>query len=695
MKNTIITFLLLFFFLFQNQTVIAQWNFSEGMDEVSCGSLVVLDSTLFACTGGDGYYTRNINGGTWQQKFPSYYFAYILKAGNVLFGHEMFSNYRSIDHGETWDTLGSFLEDSRSLATLDTLLFFTYDYSVYRSDDYGETFYQVLTIPANGSITLFGNDQTLFCWGSSQTHLYYSLNKGITWDSLVKNGLPVYPSPRDIFNFNNQYWLSFIDWDSSRVYKWNNGLQSWQVSDTIPLNQFGIYNNALHACGTHGFYRYDTTTNHWILLNTATEPSNIHTFCSSDSLLFCGTGSGIYRSGPSYNWEGYYDGLHQADIRSMSALGNQVVAISNYGIYRSTDFGSNFEKLPPPYPYYPKKVVISNSYYYMISEDGFSLSVDQGNSWIIQNDGLPAGLIPYDLGVNSEFLFIISGHDIYRSSITPVQWQMIKSDSIMYFNYEGLVCNDSVILVSVSRVINNTDFFYLYRSTDQGLTFDSITVGITNHVAAEALAYTGNNFFAFFNNSLFKTMDNGVTWHQVIVPDTIKYLTGITQNEQAMVISGCEWECNENYLFISFDNGISWTDIRGNLPIPLAGWIKPLDSHDVRILTGVSYNGLWYNDYALTGQHEIISQKDQTLKISPNPAFDKITVTLNAEKYETGDIRILDLTGRTLDDSGMKEFVKGTNQILFNIQNLSTGLYIISYKTGVKSVHAKFIKSSP
>jgi hypothetical protein len=693
-KNTFTAFLLLFFFLFQNIRVSAQWNFSEGMDEVSCPSLLVMDSILFACTGGDGYYTRNINGGTWQQKFPSYYFAKILKAGNVLFGHETFSNYRSMDHGETWDTLGSFLEDSRSLATLDTTLFFTYDHFIYRSDDYGETYQPVFTTPQTGGFYLFGNDQSLFCWGYSLNHFYYSLTKGVTWDSLVRNGLPSSLYVYDIYNFNNEFWLAAaLTWQSSSVYKWNPSTQTWQLNDTIPLEQFGIYNSALHAGGKYGFYRHDTTTNHWILLNTATEPSNILAFCSSDSLLFCGTGSGIYRSGPSYNWEAYYDGLHQADIRSMSSLDNEVLALSSYGIYRSTDFGSNFEKLPPPYPNSPLKLAINVSSFCMISYDGFSVSFDQGNSWITYNDGLPAGLIPEDLGVNSEFLFIISGHDIYRSSIAPVHWQKIKSDSITYFHYESLVCNDSVILVSVSRVINNTDFFYLYRSTDQGLTFDSITVGITNHVAAESLAYTGNNFFVFFDDFLFQTMDNGATWHQVQVPDTIKYLTGVTQNEQGMVISGCWWECNENYLFISFDNGISWTDIRGNLPNPAYGWLKPLESHDVRILTGVSSNGLWYNDYALTGQHEIIPQKNQTLKVAPNPAFDKIIITIDIEKDESGRLRICDLTGRTVYEGGIKEYRRGVYRTSIDIQNLDDGLYIISYNTNGKRIYGKFVKT--
>jgi len=195
--------------------------------------------------------------------------------------------------------------------------------------------------------------------------------------------------------------------------------------------------------------------------------------------------------------------------------------------------------------------------------------------------------------------------------------------------------NDSVILVSVSRVINNTDFFYLYRSTDQGLTFDSITVGITNHVAVEHLAYTGNIFFAFFDNYLFRTMDNGGTWHQVQVPDTAIYIMGVTKSEGALIFSSCSWECNGNNLFISFDNGNSWTEIRGDLPKSNA-WIAPLLNNEERILPEFMRMVLWYNDFALTGTKEVIPKKNETLKVSPNPAFDKITVTLTLEKKETG-----------------------------------------------------------
>jgi len=41
----------------------------------------------------------------------------------------------------------------------------------------------------------------------------------------------------------------------------------------------------------------------------------------------------------------------------------------------------------------------------------------------------------------------------------------------------------------------------------------------------------------------------------------------------------------------------------------------------------------------------------------------------------------------------MKEFVKGTNQILFDIQDLNVGLYIVSYNASGKRVYGKFVKS--
>jgi len=54
----------------------------------------------------------------------------------------------------------------------------------------------------------------------SQTHLYYTLDRGVTWDSLAKNGLPSPPSSysvRDIYNFNNDMVSLYNDMGLTEV----------------------------------------------------------------------------------------------------------------------------------------------------------------------------------------------------------------------------------------------------------------------------------------------------------------------------------------------------------------------------------------------------------------------------------------------------------------------------------------------
>jgi hypothetical protein len=691
MKKIYTIFLLLIFFFLRNTNISAQWTASEGMDEASCYSMVIMDSTMFACVDENGIYSRNITGGQWQQKFPSQYFGNIIKAGDVLFAKAFNHNFRSMDHGDNWENTDSIFgihSGYYNLVAIDSTIFFLGS-SLLRSDDYGETSYIVLNYHCGpGYSSLFANNHTLFYVGHDCNELYYSNNKGVDWDSVSKNGLPQTFNPKEIYNYNNDFWTSSgWGWPGDPpIYKWNHLTQAWEASDSIGVIHFNTYNGLLHAGGAYGFYRYDSVINHWIQINPGVEPIFVRDFCSLDTNLFLCGESGIYKSGPGYNWQRFDDGLHQASIVNLATHENEVWVITNYGFYKSTDAGTHFLKMNPPYPEDPKKIVINSSYYTMISGDGFSLSGDYGSSWVNYNSGLPNDFVPNNLVVNSQNRFITSFYSIYRSEVFPVNWQSILIDSTLWIN--DIYCDDSVVLVAVQKYFNGSEHKYMLRSTDQGLTFDSTGFQCDR-------LYSSNN--SLFSSCIvpYQSMDEGLSWNIIPIPDTIySYGTmGILQNENSLAVSGAwSYAAMEQFIYLSFDNGNSWTDIKTNLPHPAFGWIGPLESINNRILASVYENGLWYNDYVLTESKDIIPNKNQTLKISPNPASGKITVTLTAEKYGTGNIRIIDLTGRTVFDCGIKEFEKGKNQILIDVQNFIPGVYIISFTADGKLVHGKFVK---
>ncbi len=685
MKNTFPASLVLLFFLFQDIRVSAQWTASEGMDGAIFNDMVIMDSTLFAATGTNGLYSRNIYGGQWEQKFPNRNFNQIMNAGSALFAMQSWDTcYVSMDKGNSWN-IAPFTEEWFQTIALDTSLFAVIENHICRSDDYGQTFHPIFTIPGFNYGWLHGNDHALFLAGGNYTQFLYSLDYGVTWDSIPSlyggGGL------LDIYYFNNQIWGAEL---FPRIRRWDPIMQGWTVVDTVSITKFGTFNNSLIGGGRRGFYKYDSVANHFDFMNTQVEPSHVSNLCSTDSLLFCSTPTNIYKTGTDFSWEKYDDGLHQAKVSNVSTIGDEVWAITNLGIFKSTDFGTHFEKQEITGPSEPQVIVLTDSVFYMLSNDGFSISRDHGISWINENNGLPLDSINYgfrpltNVQGDPNYLFLATMVGLYRSAYSPIHWHRLNYDSSMMFG--SVVCYDSVLLVSIPQYIN------ISRSTDEGITFK-------NSAQSKNLIKTDDYVYAINWEKVKRSDNTGLSWQIFPVPVSQGWVSGLTQSGMAVTVGGTTYDNNyiyNNFLSVTFDDGYSWTDIRENLPFFFGHRIGlgPIVSHGERILTALEERGMWYNDYALTGQYEIIPQKNQILKISPNPAFDKIIVTIDIEKDESGKLRIIDITGRTVYDSGIKEYLRGAYRTSIDIQNLNDGLYIISYNTSGKSIHGKFIKTS-
>lgn len=83
--------------------------------------------------------------------------------------------------------------------------------------------------------------------------------------------------------------------------------------------------------------------------------------------------------------------------------------------------------------------------------------------------------------------------------------------------------------------------------------------------------------------------------------------------------------------------------------------------------------------------NENLSQLEQTLTISPNPASDEITV--RCPDFEIQHIRITDLQGKTVYDADCR-----TNTQTINIQSWAKGTYMVQVETQGGTVSQKLIK---
>lgn len=90
-----------------------------------------------------------------------------------------------------------------------------------------------------------------------------------------------------------------------------------------------------------------------------------------------------------------------------------------------------------------------------------------------------------------------------------------------------------------------------------------------------------------------------------------------------------------------------------------------------------------------TGVQEIKSQTDD-IKVYPNPATDKIEVSINSNVAELTEVAILDQSGRKIQT--LETYYNGYSPLTMNVSALSGGFYLLSVKNSHYSSTSKFFK---
>jgi hypothetical protein len=147
-------------------------------------------------------------------------------------------------------------------------------------------------------------------------------------------------------------------------------------------------------------------------------------------------------------------------------------------------------------------------------------------------------------------------------------------------------------------------------------------------------------------------------------------------------------------VYITYDQGINWIDVADNLTDYGSIFLYHVQINGNRILLGSGSNGMWYRDDLITGMKQIPREKNDFLKIFPNPAYDKLFVTFNLREESDGRIVIHDLLGIPRYDSGIRHYLKGSNSEIIDVRSLPYGVFIISLLGNGQPFNQKFIRST-
>lgn len=684
-----------------SNTLHAQWVPSQGLDGADVSDVVVLDSMVFICTSQNGLYERNVIGGNWEFK-SSASCQEIEKCQSALFTWAWYSCQRSLDQGMTWQNMINAWNIGfiTSMCTIDSSLFVSASQGptgiIYRSDDMGNTIYPVMNnLPSldNGPNVAAGDGSTLFCFQTMyDKRLFQSVDKGLTWDSISQLGLPVDQYETSCMcSLGGTMWLSTTE----GLFAKNNNSGNWtQMSDTLFFRKMGIMNGVLFGSSTeHGLFRFNPVLNQWIPENTGLESLTVNGFCTDGNRLFVATDLGPYKCNTPYTWLPFYDGLNQATVSTMAFLGNETWAVISRGTFISTDQGATFSKFEMTGMPRPDKLILTDSADYALASGSFYWSHDHGQTWTKQHTGLPSPQQPPFLVINSMVcmsgqLFIGTNMGLFKTSCQQINWTKITSFGTSYANLLGLYSDDSTLLVE-KDVYTNNYYYYTFRSTNFGQTFDSI-IGLP---AESPLIYEndGIDFYGLSHKHLYKSTDDGISWNEIPVGNSYIYAYLLSASKPAVIVGGSKLGITlyDLYLSVTYNDGLTWTDIQDNLPVPQWPVINLLEINQQRTFVAPSMKGLWYRDGLLTGFRDRIPESLGQLRICPNPTRSAADFIIDLPHATNGEILIYEMSGNLLYRTDSKLLVRGRNTEHLNLKDIAAGLYLVLLKTDEATYHSK------
>jgi photosystem II stability/assembly factor-like uncharacterized protein len=267
---------------------------------------------------------------------------------------------------------------------------------------------------------------------------------------------------------------------------------------------------------------FQHTNAQWVTANTGLTVQDANSFAKIGTDLFVGTGNisgngtGVFKSTDNgVTWTAVNNGLTNLNVQQLIVSGSTLFAAigstgpPDGGVYRSTDNGANWTACNNGLTYahaYNIAVLGSTLYVSSIPSSVFT-STDNGNNWTIVTDPIlvasrvksiitagPNMLVASDLGTNAGVLISTNGGTSWSTtSITG------ETDDLQ------LIGNMVYAAVGDGGV---------YRSFDNGATWDSVGVPTHNATALEAI---DTMLIAGTPYGVYSTCDRGATWMDISV----------------------------------------------------------------------------------------------------------------------------------------------------------------------------------
>jgi photosystem II stability/assembly factor-like uncharacterized protein len=493
----------------------------------SAGDFFALAGSVFRLSNGSNTWT-GINNGLQNNSVTS---LTINRAGQLFAGTRAANRikvFRSIDNGDTWTEFVACLPDSFSITAFvflpnaDILVGIS-DRGVFRVKSDGSKCTPVNAGLTNKSVNALAINAGGQIFAGTRGGIFRSQDNGATWAKVNANSATnfVIKSSEQIFAAIGAGVLRSVDGGSTWTAA-NNGLTN---RDT--------YTIALKSNGD----------------------------------IFVGTRSGVFRSSDNGdNWVEVNAGLlgfnatalvTAADGKVLTGIGRSPLGCGNGSggfVFRSENNGNTWEKAGAGLPVNDVNALTKNSKgeIYAGTTGGLYRSSDNGSTWTADQTGMGARSVRALTTKPNEKIFAGTDAGVFRSTGSGSAWHSVLSNR----NILALASN------SVGDVFAGADSGRVFRSTDNGNTWQAISMGLNNKLIRSVAINSRGDIFAGTNGSgIFRSIDNGNTWRAINIGLVNQDILTLASQSTGLILAGT----NGGGVFSSSNNGDTWESLNSGL----------------------------------------------------------------------------------------------------------------------------------
>lgn len=344
-------------------------------------------------------------------------------------------------------------------------------------------------------------------------------------------------------------------------------------------------------------------------------------------------------------------------------------------ILKTTDGGDQWINIPVP-GYHEVVYFVDEDYGWMCGLSGSILKTTNGGiNWSQQNSGVSYHLNDvqfYDRNTGYAAGF---GKTLLKTTNGGQNWFSALNPSAMT-TFHALYIKDPM------NVYTTADLSCIYRSSDGGQTWDSLSVGMPNPFFTIFFLNNNTGWVSGCCGMYFKTTDAGNSW----TPET--YLTpGLSIYSADFIDENTGWvSADAGYILRTTNGGETWDSLYSGTINDLrtiqfvndsTGWVV---GYDGTILKTTNGGGQGWS-VGIQQISNVIPEKFSLEQNYPNPFNPSTSINFSLPKNSFTELTVYDITGKEVAQLVGQTLNAGEYSYSFDGANLHSGIYFYTLRT--------------